>query len=153
MIQSVRPTVAPARPLAATSVKPAKASAPAAVPKPVKPVQAQAQPEAWTVGRVLKTAGAATAGFVGGSVGAIRVPKRRTQYAVGDGWAELADLEFPAARVEVFRLPEPGGADLIQHVHDIAAVEVCQRQGGVPSPRALVTVCARQWIASAGKGR
>lgn len=69
MINAVRPTVAPARPVAAAAVKPAQPAAPAAAPKPVKPVQAQAQPEAWTVGRVLKTAGAATAGFVGGSVG------------------------------------------------------------------------------------
>jgi hypothetical protein len=32
-------------------------------------------------------------------VTAVRVRKLRTQYAAGDGWIELAELEFPGARV------------------------------------------------------
>lgn len=69
MIQSVRPTVAPARPVAAAAVRPAAPAAPAAAPRPVKPVQAQAKAAEWTVGRVLKAAGAATGGFVAGTAG------------------------------------------------------------------------------------
>jgi hypothetical protein len=66
MISSVRPTVAAARPLAASAPRPAAAAAPAQAPKPAKPVVAQAQPAGWTVGRMLKTAGAAAGGFVAG---------------------------------------------------------------------------------------
>lgn len=69
MINGVRPTVAPSRPVATAAAKPAAPAAPAAAPKPLKPVQAQAQPAEWTIARALKTAGAAAGGFVAGGVG------------------------------------------------------------------------------------
>lgn len=76
MIPSVRPTVAPARPVAAAALRPQAAPAPAA-PAPKKPVQAQAKATEWTVGRVFKTGASAAGGFV-----------------VGGGATVLADLLF-----------------------------------------------------------
>jgi hypothetical protein len=42
---------------------------------------------------------AALVDALGREVRRVAVRKRRTQYAIGDGWAEIADLEFPAGRV------------------------------------------------------
>lgn len=44
-------------------------------------------------------AGRLVAAFASASVETVRVRKRRTQYVVGDGWIEVAELELPAARV------------------------------------------------------
>ena len=66
MIHAVRPTVAPARPVAARAAAPAAPAKPAEAPRPVKAVKAQAEQAAWTVGRILKTGAAAAGGFVAG---------------------------------------------------------------------------------------
>lgn len=50
--------------------------------------------EAWSAERIR-----AAFRIRGGIIATVAVKKRRSQYVLGDGWAELADLEFPGGVV------------------------------------------------------
>lgn len=74
----------------------------------------------------------------GGVVQAVAVRKRRTQYSLGGGWAELADLDFPSVSVRTLGLQSPSLAetrrmrDLLDPDRSLAAVnyvEACRRWG------------------------
>src|SRR5262249_55674808 len=52
---------------------------------------------------------AAFAGAAG--VRQVGVRKRRTQYVLGGGWIEVADLEFPSARVRSIGVQSPRLSD------------------------------------------
>jgi hypothetical protein len=71
-------------------------------------------------------------------VTAVRVRKRRTQYAAGDGWIELAELEFPRAAVRTLGIQSPR-LDLTRALRDevdpdralepLGYVAACRRWG------------------------
>jgi hypothetical protein len=76
--------------------------------------------------------------LIGPGVVRVEVLKRRTQYVVGDGWVELAELEFPAARVRSLGIQSSSLAET-RRIRDLLD------PGRALAPINYVDAC-RRWI-------
>lgn len=76
--------------------------------------------------------------LIGPDVLQLSVRKRRTQYTVGDGWVELADLEFPAARVRSLGIQSSSLAET-RRIRDLLD------PGCSLAPMSYVEAC-RRWV-------